>query len=151
MAHEMTFTRLLDAPADKLYRLWLDPNHLGEWFCPKPWKVTRARIEPRAGGACNVTMEGPNGETSEMPGQYLELVPNRKIVFTDAFSGDWKTKDGAPFMIGVVEFAPEGDKTRYICTVRHWSEKDRAQHEQMGFPAGWEIVAGQLEALAKRV
>jgi uncharacterized protein YndB with AHSA1/START domain len=151
MAHEMTFTRLLDAPGDTLYRLWLDPDHLGEWFCPKPWTVTGARIEPRAGGAFNVTMAGPNGEKSEMPGQYLELVSGKKIVFSDAFSGDWNTKDGAPFMVGIVEFAPEGDKTRYTCTVRHWSEEARAQHEQMGFYTGWGIVADQLEALAKTI
>lgn len=151
MAHEMSFTRLLDAPADTLYRLWLDPNHLSEWFCPKPWKVTRAKIEPRPGGAFTVTMEGPNGETSDMPGQYLELVPGRKIVFTDAFSGDWQTKDGAPFMVGIVEFAPESGKTRYTCTVRHWTEEARRQHEEMGFRRGWEAVADQLESLAKSI
>ncbi len=151
MAHEMTFTRLIDAPAKTLFRMWTDPSHLAAWFCPRPWKVTGSKIEPRAGGAFNVTMAGPNGETSEMPGQYLELVPDRKIVFTDAFSGDWNTKDGAPFMVGIVELAPEGDKTRYTCTVRHWSEEARAQHEQMGFPAGWQIVADQLEAAAKNL
>jgi uncharacterized protein YndB with AHSA1/START domain len=155
MAHEMSFTRVLDAPADKLFRLWTDPSRMDEWFCPRPWKVTKAKIEPRPGGACNVTMQGPNGETSEMPGQYLELVPNRKIVFTDAFSGDWKTKDGAPFMVGIVEFVPEGGpdsrKTRYTCTVRHWSEADRKKHAEMGFPQGWEIVADQLEALARTI
>lgn len=149
MAYEMSFSRLLDAPAGKLFRLWTDPSRMHEWFCPKPWTVTEATLEARPGGVFHATMASPDGETSAIRGQYLDLVPDRKIVFTDAFTGDWNTRDGAPFMVGIVEFTPEGGKTRYTCTVRHWNEEARAQHEQMGFPHGWEIVAGQLEALAK--
>ena len=151
MAHEITFTRLIDAPAEKLFQIWTDPARLGEWFCPKPWTVTDVQMGVRPGGASSMTMKGPNGESFPNPGQYLEVVPNRRIVFTDAFTGDWNTKDGAPFMVGIVEFAPEGGKTRYTCTVRHWSEESRAQHAQMGFPRGWELVADQLEALAKTI
>jgi uncharacterized protein YndB with AHSA1/START domain len=147
--HEMTLSRLLDAPAETLYGLWTDPTRMHEWFCPKPWTVTKAELDVRAGGACNVTMAGPNGEVMPNPGQYLEIVPNRKIVFTDAFTGDWKPKDGAPFMVATITFTPEGGKTRYVATVRHWSEEAMKQHEQMGFQQGWGIVADQLEALAK--
>ena len=150
MAFEMSFTRLIDAPAEKLFQLWTDPARMKEWFCPPPWKVTHAELDVRAGGACNVTMGGPGGEVMANPGQYLEIVPNRRIVFTDAFTGDWNTKNGAPFMVAVVEFEPEGTKTRYTCTVRHWSEETRKQHEQMGFHAGWGIAADQLEALAQK-
>ena len=151
MAYEMSFTRLLEAPADKLFRLWTDPARMHEWFCPRPWTVTDVQMDVRPGGASRMTMKGPNGESFPNPGQYLEIVPDRRIVFTDAFTGGWTPRDGMPFMVGIVEFQPEGDKTRYTCTVRHWTEEARARHEQMGFPAGWEIVAGQLEALAKTI
>ena len=114
MAFELTLNRLLDAPADKLFRLWTDPSRMNEWFCPKPWTVSKAELDVRPGGACNITMQGPNGEVMPNPGQYLEIVPNRKIVFTDAFTGDWRPKDGAPFMVATVTFEPEGNKTRYI-------------------------------------
>jgi uncharacterized protein YndB with AHSA1/START domain len=149
--YEMTLDRLLDAPAKTLYGLWTDPARMGEWFCPKPWTVTKAELDVRAGGACNVTMAGPNGEVMPNPGQYLEIVPNRKIVFTDAFTGDWKPKDGAPFMVATVTFTPEQGKTRYVATVRHWNADALKQHEQMGFQQGWGIVADQLEALAKTI
>ena len=36
MAHELVLTRLLDAPAEKLFQLWTDPSRYAEWFCPKP-------------------------------------------------------------------------------------------------------------------
>ena len=150
MAHELVLNRLLDAPPEKLYRLWTDPSRMHEWFCPKPWTVSEAKMDIRPGGASNITMKGPNGEVVPNPGQFLEVVPNRKIVFTDAFTGDWKTKDGAPFMVATLTFEPEeGDKTRYTATVRHWSEADRARHEQMGFYPGWNKCTDQLEALAK--
>jgi uncharacterized protein YndB with AHSA1/START domain len=151
MSHELTLNRLLDAPADKLFQLWTDPARLKEWFCPRPWTVSHAELDVRPGGACNVTMMGPNGEAMPNPGQYLEIVPNRKIVFSDAFTGDWKPKDGAPFMVATITFTPEGDKTRYVATVRHWSEADKHKHEAMGFQPGWNIVADQLEALAKAI
>jgi uncharacterized protein YndB with AHSA1/START domain len=149
MAFELVLNRLLDAPADKLYGLWTDPARMGEWFCPKPWKVTHAELDVRPGGACNIITNGPNGEVMPNPGQYLEVVANRKIVFTDAFTGDWKPKDGAPFMVATVTFEPQANKTRYIAAVRHWSEADKKKHEEMGFHPGWGIVADQLEALAK--
>ncbi len=151
MAHELVLNRLLDAPPEKLYRLWTDPGTYGEWFCPKPWRVSHAEMDVRAGGRSNVTMQGPNGEVVQNPGQWLEVIPNRKLVFSDAFVGDWKPKDGAPFMVATLTFEPEGNKTRYIAVVSHWSEADKLQHEKMGFAQGWGIVADQLEALAKKI
>ena len=96
-------------------------------------------------------MKGPNGEVVQNPGQWLEVIPNRKLVMTDAFVGDWVPKDGAPFMVATITFTPEGDKTRYIATCHHWNEADKLQHDKMGFTAGWGVVADQLEALAKKI
>jgi len=42
----MTFTRLIDAPAETLFRLWTDPTRMGEWFCPKPWPSPSEETEP---------------------------------------------------------------------------------------------------------
>jgi uncharacterized protein YndB with AHSA1/START domain len=151
MAHELVLDRLLDAPAEKLYRLWTDPGRIPEWFCPKPWHATVEKMELRPGGASHFTIRGPNGEVMPNPGQYLEVVPNRKLVFTDAFTGDWVTKDGAPFMVAVITFEPQGNKTRYVCTVHHWSEADKKKHEEMGFHGGWGVATDQLEALAKTI
>ena len=59
MAFELTLNRLLDAPADKLFRLWTDPSRMKEWFCPKPWTVSKAELDVRPGGASNITMRSP--------------------------------------------------------------------------------------------
>lgn len=147
--YELTLTRLLDAPADKLFRCWTTPELMKQWFAPKPYTAPVIEIDLRPGGANKVVMQSPEGQEIPCPGQYLEVVPGRKLVFTDAFTGDWAPKDGAPFMVTTITFAPEGDKTHYTVVARHWNEADLKKHEAMGFQEGWGICGDQLEALAK--
>ena len=149
MSHELILTRLLDAPAEKLFRCWTDPVLLKQWFAPRPYTTPVADVDVRPGGASNVVMKSPEGQEIPCPGQYLEVVPNRRLVFSDAFTGNWNPKEGAPFMVATIGFEPEGSKTRYTAVVRHWSEDDKKKHEEMGFHQGWGICADQLEALAK--
>jgi len=148
--YEMTLTRVLDAPAEKLFRCWTTPELIKQWFAPKPYATSVAEVDLRPGGASNVVMKSPEGQEIPCPGQYLEVVPNRKIVFTDAFTGNWVPKDGAPFFVAEVTFEDAGSgKTKYTAKARHWTAEAKAQHEQMGFIPGWTICAKQLEELAK--
>jgi uncharacterized protein YndB with AHSA1/START domain len=147
--HELVLTRLLDAPADKLFRCWTEPSLLKQWFAPKPYTTPKAEVDLRVGGASSIVMKSPDGQEMPNRGTYLEIVPNRKIVFTDAYTGDWVPREGAPFMTASITFEPEGGKTRYTATVRHWSAADAEKHAAMGFHQGWGLCAEQLEALAK--
>jgi uncharacterized protein YndB with AHSA1/START domain len=148
---ELVLSRLLDAPRDKLFRCWTDPELLKQWFAPKPWTTPHAEIDVRAGGASNIVMRSPEGQDMPNPGVYLEVIPNEKLVFTDAFTTAWEPKEGAPFMVGILTFEDEGGKTRYTARVRHWTKEARDQHEAMGFLTGWGQCADQLEALAKTI
>jgi uncharacterized protein YndB with AHSA1/START domain len=82
---ELVLERIIDVPAEKLYRCWTTPELMPQWFCPKPWTVSDVRMDVRTGGNTYLVMNGPNGERMPQPGVYLEVVPNQKIVFTDAF------------------------------------------------------------------
>lgn len=148
-AHELVLNRLLDAPADKLFRCWTTPELLKQWFAPKPYTTPVAALDVRPGGASNIVMKSPEGQEIPCAGSYLEVVTNRKLVFSDAFTGNWVPKEGAPFMVATITFEPEGNKTRYIAIVRHWSDADKKKHEEMGFHKGWGQCAEQLEALAR--
>lgn len=147
--YELSLTRLIDASPDKLFRCWTEPKLMKQWFAPKPYTTPVAEVDLRPGGASRIVMQSPEGQDIPCPGQYLEIVPNRKIVATDAFIGDWVPREGAPFMTMVLTFEPEEGKTRYTAVVRHWSEDDKKKHEEMGFHKGWGQCADQLEALAK--
>ncbi len=147
--YSLQLTRDMNVAADKLFKAWTTPERMGEWFCPKPWKVTEARLDVRAGGSSYILMEGPEGEKIPNQGIYLEVVPNKKLVFTDAYTSAWVPSE-KPFMTAVVEFEDLGNgRTRYVATAYHWTEEDMKSHEQMGFHEGWGIVASQLEEVAK--
>ena len=147
--NELVMARIMDATPEQLFRVWTDPELTPQWFCPKPWRAETTKMDLRAGGASETTMYGPDGEVFPNRGVYLEVVPNRKIVFTDFFTEGW-VPSADPIMTATVTFEPQADgKTLYVARAGHPTPEKKAQHEQMGFHEGWGIVADQLEALAK--
>lgn len=146
---DLVLTRLIDAPREKVYRAWTDPELLKQWFAPLPWTTPRAALDVRAGGSSLVVMRGPDGNEFPNPGIYLEVVPNERLVFTDAYTKAWKPSD-KPFMTVILSFENSGGKTKYTARVRHWTVEDREAHEKMGFHQGWAQCAEQLVALVEK-
>ena len=142
---ELQITRLIDAPPATVWHVWTE--RLEEWWAPKPWTTRLIEQDLRPGGRSALVMSGPDGETPPMEGIVLEVIPERQIVFTNAFRAGWIPQP--PFMVGIFEFADEGGKTRYTASARHWDEATMKQHEAMGFTTGWTTVADQLAALAE--
>ena len=94
-------------------------------------------------------MHGPDGERFPNSGVFLEVVPNRRWITTDALTPDWQPA-GQPFMVATVELTPRADgKTEYVATARHWNAETMKQHEAMGFHEGWGHCADQLAELLK--
>jgi uncharacterized protein YndB with AHSA1/START domain len=148
---ELVIQRVLNAPREKLWRCWTTPELITQWFTPPPFKTTKAVMDVRAGGASCITMQSPDGKEFPNPGLYLEVVPNERLVFTDAFTSAWSPSE-KPFMTGILTFEDAGPgKTKYMARVRHWTVADREAHEQMGFHQGWAIATDQLEALAQKL
>ncbi len=148
---ELVITRDIAAPREKLYRCWTEPELMKQWFAPKPWTTPHAETDVRAGGACLVVMRGPDGKELPNPGVYLEVVPNERIVSTDAYTRAW-APSGKPFMTLILTFEDlGGGRTRYTARARHWNEADRQAHEKMGFHEGWGQCTDQLAELAARL
>ena len=146
---ELTLKRVMNASPDKLFRCWTEPELMKQWFTPRPWITPVIETDVRTGGSSYVLMRGPNGEEFPNRGVYLEVIPNKKIVFTDAFTQAWEPSE-KPFMVATVTFEDAGNgRTSYTAVARHWTVADRETHEQMGFHDGWGKAADQLEALAK--
>ncbi|WP_099866723.1 SRPBCC family protein [Pararhizobium haloflavum] len=149
-SHELTLTRLIDAPRASLYRCWTEPALIRQWFVPAPWTIAHVETDLRPGGRSFIVMADPDGNEHPNDGVYLELVPNEKIVFTDAFTAGWVPTE-KPFFTGIVTFEEEDGKTRYTARARHWRQEDMEAHEKMGFHEGWGVCADQLAALAARI
>jgi uncharacterized protein YndB with AHSA1/START domain len=144
---ELVINRIIDLPPEKLYRGWTDPELMPKWFAPKPWTTSAVSVEVRPGGANMITMRSPEGQDFPNAGVYLEVVPNEKLVFTDAYTSAWQPS-AHPFMTVILTFEDlGGGKTNYTARVLHWTAEDREKHEAMGFYPGWNQCLDQLIAL----
>jgi len=147
---ELVLTRLIDAPREKLFRAWTEPDLLKQWFAPLPYTTPFAELDVRPGGKSLVIMRSPDGQELPCPGVYLEVVQNERIVATDAYTEAWLPSE-KPFMTTIITFEPEGGKTRYTARVRHWTVADRESHEEMGFHTGWGQATDQFAALVAKL
>jgi uncharacterized protein YndB with AHSA1/START domain len=146
---DLRLTRLIDAPPERVYRAWTEPSLLRQWFAPRPWTTSRVENDVRAGGTSLLIMRSPDGQEFSNCGVYLEVVPNRRIVFTDAYTSAWELSEN-PFMTGILTFEAVGEATRYTAVVRHWTIAAREAHEKMGFHQGWPVCTEQLAALVEQ-
>jgi uncharacterized protein YndB with AHSA1/START domain len=142
---ELSVTRYIDAPPEIVWKVWTELT--ADWFCPQPWSVTIAEMDLRPGGRFALTMHGPDGEAFPSEGVFLEIVPNRRIVSTDAYAAGWVPQK--PFMTSVTTMEPEGEGTRYTAAARHWDAEAVQTHEAMGFAEGWGKVADQFAAMCE--
>ncbi len=147
---ELVLTRIIDAPREKLFKAWTDPELVKQWFAPLPWTTSAAELDVRPGGTAMVVMRDPDGNEYPNPGVYLEVVENERLVFTDAFTTAWEPSE-KPFMTAIVTCEDIGGKTRYTARARHWTVPDREAHEKMGFHEGWGQCADQLAALVAKI
>lgn len=148
--HELTLTRHIAAPRAAVWRCWTEPELIKQWFTPRPWTTPVVETDLRPGGASYMLFRGPDGEEFPNRGVYLEVVPQQRLVFTDAFVTAW-VPSAEPFMTAIITLADDTGGTRYEARVRHWSEAAMKRHEEMGFHAGWAKAADQLEEAAKRL
>ncbi len=145
--YELKIERVIDAPVATVWRAWTE--HFADWFVPRPWSVEVIEQDLRAGGRSAMVMRGPDGEENPIEGVYLEVVPERRIVSTDALLPGWVP--AGPFMVRIDDFAADGEKTRYTALARHWTQEARDQHAEMGFDAGWNAATDQLEEVVARL
>jgi uncharacterized protein YndB with AHSA1/START domain len=141
---ELSIVRETHLPPEKLYAAWTTPQLMEQWFCPRPWYVTDVEVDVRVGGAFRMTICGPDEERFPNTGVYLEIIPNRKLIFTDAFTADWEPNPQKMF-VGILTFEElPGGGTRYTAKARHWTREACENHEAMGFTEGWNKAFDQL-------
>jgi uncharacterized protein YndB with AHSA1/START domain len=145
---DLSLTRIINASPNLVYRAWTEPQLLQQWFAPRPWTTSRVENDLRVGGSSVLVMRSPDGQEFSNRGLYLEIVPNQRIVFTDAYTSAWELSEN-PFMTGILTFEDVAEGTRYTALVRHWTTAAREAHEKMGFHQGWPICTEQLAALVE--
>jgi len=146
-ALDLVLERVIDVPREAVWKAWTRPELLERWFCPAPWRVVDCEIDLRPGGVFRTEMRGPDGETSGGAGCWLEVVPNEKLVWTDALLPGFRPAP-EPFFSAEIRLEAVGTRTRYTAIARHATSEARKRHEEMGFHEGWGRALDQLVALA---
>ena len=145
---DLSFTRTLAVPRSLVWECWTQPRHIPHFFVPRPHKVTACDIDLRVGGRFNTTFE-VDGNAMDNHGVFLELIPDERLVFTDAYSEGWKPAPD-PFMTAILLLADApGGGTTYTAIARHRTPETRKAHEDMGFYGGWGTVVDQLVEYAQ--
>lgn len=145
---DLVLERVIDVPPELVWAAWTMPEHLCKWFTPAPWTTVEAEVDLRPGGIFRTTMRSPEGKDFPNTGCYLEVVPNERLVFTDALLPGFRPAE-TPFFTAIVTLEPHGTGTRYTAIGRHRDEAGRKEHEEMGFHTGWGKALDQLVAVAK--
>jgi uncharacterized protein YndB with AHSA1/START domain len=138
---EVVIARVFDAPARLLFRAYSTREQLVKWFGPEGWPLTLCEMDFRTGGRFRFAMTGPDG-VQNMPfgGEYLEIVPNRKIVYDNAFE-----MPSAEKMVVTVTFDERGKQTTLTIRTVFGSVAMKNQHVGLGFSEG---VGSGMDQLA---
>lgn len=139
---EVAITRVYDAPARLLFEACSSPEHLRQWFGPPGWPLTLCEMDFRVGGRYRFAMTGPDGKQGPpFGGEYLEIVPNRKIVYTNAF--EMPDSESMVVTITFDEDEKSGQTTLTIHTL-FASVAMKNAHLGMGYDQGWSSMLDQL-------
>ena len=95
-ALDLVLERDLDVPQALVWKLWTEPEHVKRWFAPAPWTISECDIDLRPGGQFYTVMQSPEGGSFPNMGCYLEVVPNEKLVFTNALAPGYIKTDMSP-------------------------------------------------------
>ncbi len=145
---DLMLEREIDVPQELVWRAWTQPEHVKQWFAPAPWTVSECEIDLQPGGQFYTVMQSPEGQSFPNMGCYLEIVPNEKLVFTNALTPGYRPSE-QPFFTAILKLEPTATGTKYTAVAKHKDQAGRQQHEEMGFYEGWGQTLDQLVALAK--
>lgn len=137
MVREVTIMRVFDAPREAVWRAWTDTEQLKKWFMPHGFTVPECTVDPRPGGVLRMLIHGPDGSESTSDGEFLEVDPPARFVFTTTGF------EGALAVRNTVTLEDRGGKTEL--TVR--SEVTKSSVELRGPLAGME--EGWLQSFEK--
>src|SRR6185503_20178981 len=90
------FHRVLKSKAERIYRAFLDPDAVVKWLPPHGFTCKVERLDAKVGGTFRMSFKNfTTGHSHSFGGEYLELVPGKRIRHTDRFDD--------PNMPGVME------------------------------------------------
>lgn len=86
MSGTVRFHRVIKAPPERVYRAFTSPEAMAKWIPPYGFTCTVHHMEPKVGGTFKMSFTNFTTQQSHsFGGEYLELIPNEFLVYTDKF------------------------------------------------------------------
>lgn len=147
-AEGVVITRIFDAPVSLVWKAWTDPKHVMRWWGPKNFNGPVAKINLQVGGKYHFCMRSAEGQEFWSTGTYREIIPLKKIVYTDSFA------DEKGNVVPAATYGMEGvpDEMRVTLMFEDLGGKTRFTLRHEGLPAGEMsemTIAGWNESLDK--
>lgn len=140
---QILITREFDAPRHLVYKAFTTPELVKRWWSAKRGEVTVAEIDLRVGGKWRYVMVAEGGLEVGFHGEYLEIVPNERIVSTEVFEG---MPDA--HAVNTLSLAESDGRTTLTIHVQHQSKEHRDAHIESGMEDGLQDALDLLEAVA---
>ncbi len=143
---DFAIERFIDAPKRLVWEALTKPEHLKEWYMPKPWgRVARTEMDVRPGGIFSIDIAMGDGQEFPNLGCYLDVVPMERLVWTSMLFPGYRPAvfDDIP-ITAVVTMETAGTGTRYVFTALHRNAADLENNKASGFYQGTEIAVDQF-------
>ncbi|MCR4317327.1 MAG: SRPBCC family protein [Planctomycetes bacterium] len=146
---DLVLDRTVDVPVELVWKAWTEVEHLVKWFVPKPWSVAHCEVDLRPGGKFNTVMRSPEGQEFPGSGCYLEVLPNKRLVWTSALLPGFRPAPKAVnthelLFTAVISLEAVSKGTRYTVIAIHPDPETCKAHSDMGFTDGWGTCLDQL-------
>jgi uncharacterized protein YndB with AHSA1/START domain len=148
---DLVLERLIDAPKRLVWEALTKPEHLKEWYMPKPWgAVANCELDVRPGGIFSIDIAAADGQVFPNVGCFLEVVPMERLSWTSMLFPGYRPAvfDDIP-ITAIVTMETVGTGTRYVFTALHRDEADFEKNKASGWQQGTEIALDQFVAHVK--
>jgi uncharacterized protein YndB with AHSA1/START domain len=146
---QILITREFDAPKHLVYKAWTTPDLVKRWWNAKRGEVTIAEIDLRVGGKWRWVMIADRGFEVGFHGEYLELVPNERIVSTEIYEGlPEGVSDEEGGTVNTATFAEANGRTKLTLLIQATSTTSRDAIIDSGMEAGLQDALDLLEQVA---
>ncbi len=150
---QILITREFNAPRHLVYKAYTKPELIKRWWNAKRGEVTIAEVDLRVGGKWRHVMVTPEGLDVGFHGEYREIVPNERIVFTEIFEGmpgmdvsKEELEDSAA--LNTIAFVEKSGRTMLTMLSEYPSQQIRDLVVETGMEAGMQDAMDLLEEVA---